>query len=80
MVQPVKAKSPGAVTKEHHIPRNGGDARGLPKKEGAGKHNWGKEGKDEADILGTSPSSQPKIQTLDAKAFEEIKNATQTSV
>ncbi|TPX68086.1 hypothetical protein SpCBS45565_g03320 [Spizellomyces sp. 'palustris'] len=32
---------PAAAIHDRHLQRHGGDARGAPKKQGGGKHNWG---------------------------------------
>ncbi|RKP37401.1 hypothetical protein BJ085DRAFT_29464 [Dimargaris cristalligena] len=44
--------SPRAVKRDHSLPRHGPqDIRGLPKKNGAGSHNWGRMGEDEVESL-----------------------------
>ncbi|KAJ1928635.1 hypothetical protein FBU59_007114 [Linderina macrospora] len=78
MGYPQKAKSAAAATKEGHLARNGADPRGIVKKDGAGKHNWGREDAFDAaeqDVMGTSPVSQPKIQTMSAEQFQAMKNS-----
>ncbi|KAJ3088801.1 hypothetical protein HK102_007875 [Quaeritorhiza haematococci] len=43
--------SPQGTTKDKHLQRSGlRDPRGLPKKHGAGQHNWGHDGSELADF------------------------------
>jgi len=35
------SNGPHAVERDHHVSRQPGDYRGAPKKDGAGKYNWG---------------------------------------
>jgi hypothetical protein len=75
--------------KEKHVPRNGySDARGLPKKAGAGNHNWGKT-QDNLDELGYNevPFEGPpkvdeytaKVQVVDQETFKEIHDSLETT-
>jgi hypothetical protein len=43
MTRKDKIPNPRYFTRDRHLQRNGiTDLRGIPKKEGAGQHNWGK--------------------------------------
>ncbi|KAJ2324105.1 hypothetical protein GGF44_002684 [Coemansia sp. RSA 1694] len=69
-------KTFAADIKEHHVSRNGGDPRGLTKKEGAGAFNWGKAGDENADEeMSASPPPESKLRMVNRTEFEATKKA-----
>ncbi|KAJ2746087.1 hypothetical protein GGI20_001639 [Coemansia sp. BCRC 34301] len=71
-------KTFAADIKEHHVSRNGGDPRGLSKKEGAGAFNWGKagdEGENADQEMSASPPPESKLRMVNRTEFEAVKKA-----
>ncbi|KAJ2079862.1 hypothetical protein H4R24_003484 [Coemansia sp. RSA 988] len=79
--------SAGALTKEHHLSRNGAGPRGSTKKDGVGKYNWGTENEieylEELEVERTASESKvdnsqemgSKVKTASPKDFERAKMA-----
>ncbi|PIA17290.1 hypothetical protein COEREDRAFT_80629 [Coemansia reversa NRRL 1564] len=78
--------SAGALTKDHHLSRNGAGPRGLFKKDGAGKHNWGTndqmeyeglkiERTNSENLVDNSQEMGSKIRTASPEEFEKAKMA-----
>ncbi|PVZ98670.1 hypothetical protein BB558_005325 [Smittium angustum] len=64
------------LRQDHHVARHGGDYRGLPKKGGAGDHNWGVPGDASGEeITEEQEQNASKIQTVDSAKFELAKSA-----
>ncbi|KAJ2804218.1 hypothetical protein H4R20_002590 [Coemansia guatemalensis] len=80
--------SAGALTKDHHLARNGAGPRGSTKKDGAGKYNWGTgteidyheeleagRSANEEGFVDYPQEMESKVKTASPKDFEKAKMA-----
>ncbi|CAG8526275.1 9858_t:CDS:2 [Dentiscutata heterogama] len=75
MTRTKHSETPGALKQDRHLQRNGyTDPRGMPKKEGAGQHNWGKP-IDEATVLDEHYQFNDEIPQYDKDAVFNSKAA-----
>ncbi|KAJ2614022.1 hypothetical protein H4S08_001904, partial [Coemansia sp. RSA 1365] len=78
--------SAGALTKDHHLSRNGAGPRGSFKKDGAGRYNWGTDDQMEYEgleierttdenFVDSSQEIGSKVRTASPEEFEKAKMA-----
>ncbi|OMJ22359.1 hypothetical protein AYI70_g2927 [Smittium culicis] len=71
-----KPRRNSARSTDHHLSRNGGDLRALPKKGGNGRNNWGSsEDFSEENSISTSPPAESKLKTISPNDFEIMKHS-----
>ena len=65
-----------ATQQDHHQQRSKyQDVRGLPKKDGAGGHNWGNVEDESAQHIPTAQPAKQDVHVVDSSQFEQLKKA-----